>query len=419
MVVDVYNAFISQVENPVVLGSTPGPLAGLSYAVKDNIDTADLPTTAGTRALLGSVPKQDAPVLTPLRSSGAVMLGKLNMHELALGTTSDNGAFGAVLNPVDTTRSPGGSSGGSAAAVAGGLVDFALGSDTGGSMRIPASFCGIVGMRPSMGRYPHSGMVPISHTRDTAGVMARTVELVALVDEVITGDGTAPNIPVESLRLGLPRTGFFNNLDPEVETVVEFALMKIAEAGVTLIEVEVKDAIEIGIAAGFPIAAYEMTRDLMSYVSTLLAPYNELTFAQIQEQVLTPDVAENMMHMITGPVTDEHYRQCRDLRTQLQQNYADAFATNSVDALLAPVAPIVAPPLHATEIMHRGEMRALFPLTIQNTDPGSLAGQPSLSIPIPRAEGTLPVGLGIEGPMHSDRRLLAIAQLLTGILAEG
>lgn len=418
MVIDVYNAFVSQVENPAALGSLPGPLSGLSYAVKDNIDTFDLPTTAGTRALLGSQPLSDAPVLAPLRASGAVLLGKLNMHELALGTTSDNAAFGAVLNPSDTKRSPGGSSGGSAAAVAGGLVDFALGSDTGGSMRIPASFCGIVGMRPSMDRYPHEGMVPISHTRDTAGVMALTVELVALVDEVITGDGSTPTIPLESLRLGLPRKGFFNNLDPEVETVVEFALMKIAEAGVTLVDVEVKDAIEIGIAAGFPIASYEMTRDLMSYVSTLPHPYCELTFAQIQAQVLSPDVSENMMHMITGPISEEHYRQCRDLRTQLQQNYAETFSSNSVDALLAPVTPIVAPPLHATEIMHRGEMRALFPLTIQNTDPGSLAGQPSLSIPIPRAEGALPVGLGIEGPVHSDRRLLAIAQLLTGILAQ-
>src|SRR5918998_314512 len=185
-----------------------GPLAGVPLAVKDNLDTRDLPTTGGTPALRGSRPGRDHPAVARLRAVGAVVIGKTNLHELALGITSNNAAFGPVRNPHDPSRSAGGSSGGSAVAVATGVVPIALGTDTGGSVRVPAAHCGVVGWRPTVGRWGTGRTVPISHTRDTAGVLATGVADVAVVDELVTGDpvGTPPERPI---RLGVPRAGFY------------------------------------------------------------------------------------------------------------------------------------------------------------------------------------------------------------------
>jgi indoleacetamide hydrolase len=171
------SVFITKARSPEA--EIRGPLDHLSLAVKDNINTADLPTSAGTPALRGARPDEDAPVLAKLRKAGAIVIGKTNMHELALGTTNRNASFGTVANPRAAGRSAGGSSGGSAAAVADGTAHIALGTDTGGSVRIPASYCGIVGFRPSIGRWGNEGCVPLSPTRDTIGILANTVTDVA------------------------------------------------------------------------------------------------------------------------------------------------------------------------------------------------------------------------------------------------
>jgi len=181
------------------------PLLGLPVALKDSIDTANAPTTAGTPALRQHRPRADAPVAASLFSAGALLLGKTNMHELAFGITSNNTAFGAVHNPYDRTMIAGGSSGGTAAAIAGRLCPAGLGCDTGGSIRIPAALCGVAGLRTSWGRYPVRGVVPLSHTRDTIGPMARSVTDLLLLDSTITGD-TTPAHPatLKGLRLGVP-----------------------------------------------------------------------------------------------------------------------------------------------------------------------------------------------------------------------
>ena len=168
-------------------GGPLGPLHGVPLALKDNLDTADMPTTGGTPGLRGSRPARNAPVVQRLLDAGAIVFGKANLHELAYGITNNNAGFGAARNPYDRTRIPGGSSGGVGAAVGARIVPGGIGSDTGGSVRVPAALCGIVGFRPTTGRWPQAGIVPISHTRDTAGPMTRSVADCVLLDRVVTG----------------------------------------------------------------------------------------------------------------------------------------------------------------------------------------------------------------------------------------
>jgi mandelamide amidase len=284
-------------------------------------------------------------------------------------------------------------------------------------MRIPAAFCGVVGMRPTTGRFPSDGMLGISNTRDTPGVMARTVEKVAQIDALITGETDTPKLALDTLRLGLPRNGFFDDLSPEVATVVEFALIKIEEAGATLVETDVVDAVALAPEAGLNVVGYEAVRLLPAYLSSLAEPYRSMSLNDLTAAVASPDVRGALEHFTREPITDEQYAAGLRIRTEIQQAYTDAFKRDRLDALLYPTVPIVAPELHATTVTYSGIERAIFPTTIRNTDPGSLAGQPSVSIPILRAPGALPVGLGIEGEVNSDRRLLSISALLEKALA--
>lgn len=421
-----------------------GALSGVPFGVKDNIRVAGHATRAGSPALTDQVSTADAEVVAALRRAGAIPFGSLNMHELALGTTSDNAHFGAVHNPVDPTRSPGGSSGGSAAAIAAGFIPFALGTDTGGSCRIPAAHCGIVGMRPTMGRYSSDGLVALSPIRDTIGVMANSVADVALVDAIITGEADAqapeldfpelvlpelglPELYLPELRLGLPRRGFFDDLDPEVATVVEFALERLADAGAVLVETEVVDS-HVMAPVGFNAVAYEAPRQIVSLLfpdraGDLRDEWNDaLSDAEVAAvnafiaRVASPDVAAILTHFLEHPISAATYAEALRVRTQLQSAYADAFERDALDALLYPTVPVVAQPIGATTVRLNGVERELFPVSIRNTDPGSFAGQPSLSVPIARRAGTLPIGLGIEGKQGDDRHLLAVSKCIENIL---
>ena len=202
------------------------PLSGIPLAIKDNIDCAGMPTAAGTAALRDAVPRADAPVVARVIDAGALAAGKANMHELAFGCTNDNGFFGPARNAYDPSRIPGGSSGGSAVLVASGAVPAALGTDTGGSVRIPAALCGLVGFRPTHGRYPSGGVVPISPTRDTVGPIARTVADVMLLDEILSGNGTAlPAVDdTRGFRLAVPYSTLWEGLSPDARPVLERAL---------------------------------------------------------------------------------------------------------------------------------------------------------------------------------------------------
>ena len=248
-------------------GDGEAPLLGLPLAVKDNIDTADLPTTGGTPGLRDWTPPANAPVMQAVLDAGAMLAGKANMHELAFGITSNNRTFGAVGNPYDATLIPGGSSGGTAAAVSARVVPAGLGSDTGGCCRIPAALCGCIGFRPSHGRYSRAGVIPISHTRDTIGLFARSIADIALLDNICAG-GPLPALekPIEEIRLGVPEIYFYENLDQELEIVVAKALEAFRTGGVQLIDVDMEDIQTLNESISFPIALFEMLRELGAYL---------------------------------------------------------------------------------------------------------------------------------------------------------
>lgn len=383
------------------------PLLGVPIALKDNIDSIDFPSSAGTTSLLGAKPGADADVVTRLRAAGALVAGKANMHELAFGITTDNHATGEARNPWDEQRIPGGSSGGSAVVVAAGFVPAALGTDTGGSVRVPASLCGLVGLRPTVGRYSGRGIAPISMTRDTAGPMARTVSDCALLDEVLTGDSTALNaVSLAGIRLGIPENMFWDDLAPGVRAVAEAAVERVRAAGAHLVSVALPSVSELNAATGFPIALFEFVRDMKDYLSYA---NRGITIEDLVAGVQSPDVKSIVTPLLsTGAIPEAVYHQALESRKHLQQMYAQAFVASGVQALLFPTTPMVAAKTsEKEEVLLNGKPQPLFPTFIRNTDPGSNAGLPGITLPVGLSEG-LPVGLSLDGMPGSDRLLLAI-----------
>lgn len=399
-------------------GKKLGRLAGLPLLVKDNIDTRDLPTTGGTKGLAGNRPKRDAPVLRPLWQAGALLMAKTNMHELAFGITSSNAAFGFVKNPYDPTMIPGGSSGGTAAAIAARIAPAGLGSDTGGSMRIPPALCGVAGLRPSVDngrkRYPGQGIVPISHTRDTPGAMGRSVADVALLDAVITGRRMPAAASLRGLRLGVPRGYFWEGLDGELALVMEAALARLGDAGVVLVEGDLAGIGELDGKLSFPIALYEVGPDLKAY---LAAEGGGIGFDQVVAAIASKDVAGAFAAAKTMP-KDAYDAAIKTLRPRLQKLYADHFARHALAAIVFPTTPLPARPINKDgdtgqdTVELNGKPVPTFPTYIRNTDPGSNAGIPGLSLPAGLTKSGLPVGLALDGPVNSDRTLLAIGMAM-------
>jgi mandelamide amidase len=386
-------------------------LHGVPFVAKDNIDTVDLPTTACTPALRRNRPPRNAPVLERLLGAGALLLGKTNMHELAFGITNNHGAFGAAHNPYDLECIPGGSSGGSAAVVAAGIVPFALGSDTGGSVRIPAALCGIAGLRPTLGRYSQDGVVPISPTRDTVGPMARTVADLALVDGVITGE-SSPLEPVKlsGLRIGVPRGYFYENLEPAVATLMQAFLARLRSEGVTLVEESIPDVQKLDEAVSFVVVNYEARRCLESYLAKSAAG---ISFEAVASQIASPDVKpvyEAIANLDLVP--EKVYRETLEVhRPALQRSLGEYLRTHRLDAYVVPTCCMTARPIGQDQTVElNGQQVPTFMSFIRNADPSSNAGIPSISIPVGLSGSGLPVGAMIESAAGSDRRLLAIAQ---------
>lgn len=406
-------------------------LAGIPIALKDNIDTAALATSAGTRALLGRRPAANAPAAQSLFDAGAILAGKTNMHELAFGITSNNAVTGAVHNPWRASHIAGGSSGGSAAAVAARMVPAALGTDTGGSVRLPAALCGVVGFRPSTGRYAGAGVVPISHTRDTIGPIARSVEDIALLDRVLSGAGSASEgsgaaiAPVafgaherrdlRGLRIGVPRRQFHEGAEPGVTDAIERALNQLASAGVELVETELIDLEALNAAVGFPVVLYEMVGDLAAY---LAASGYGLTLAQVAERIGSPDVAGIVASQLGADAMPRAaYDAALHARPRLQAAYAECFVRDRLDALAFPTAILSARPIGDDETVELlGARVPTFPTYIRNTDPGSNAGIPGISLPVGLTPDGLPVGLELDGPLASDRHLLGVAAAIFAAL---
>src|SRR2546425_628975 len=253
-------------------GAFLGPLHGLPIPIKDSVNTRDYPTTSGTAALRSFRPKDDAPVVRALRDAGGIVLGKTNLHELSFGWTSTNLSFGAVKNPYDPTRIPGGSSGGTAVAVATRMAPLGVAEDTCGSIRVPAAMCGIAGFRPTTFRYSPRGIVPLTSVYDTAGPHARSVADLALFDSVVTGDGSALRpVSLKGARLGVSRAHYFADLDPEVERVTGDALAKLKDAGAVLVEVDIPDLTKLVDLANFPIIQNETVPMITKYLDEFQA----------------------------------------------------------------------------------------------------------------------------------------------------
>jgi len=382
-----------------------GLLHVLPIGIKDAIGTNDLPTSAGTNALRDHRPKQNADVVKHLLEGGAFVFAKLNQHELSFGITSNNAAFGAVRNPYDLERIPGGSSGGAGAAVASGMVPAAIGTDTGGSVRIPAALCGMVGFRPSIGRYSQRGIVPISNSRDTAGPLCRNVDDAAFVDAAIGGDGDGlENVSIGELRIGLPANNFFDNLHGETAPVISAALDLLRVGGCEFTEVEMAGIEAPADACGFPIAIFETKRKLTRYLAETLA--NWLSFEQVVEEIAGPDVKAFLTGMLAPEYNGlaEIYRDAIDnQRPALQKHLSDCFADNRLDAFIFPTTVLPATRIGEDETVElNGQTVPLFPTLVHNTDPGSIAGIPGVTIPAGLTDHGLSVGLGIDDPFGSD-----------------
>jgi Asp-tRNA(Asn)/Glu-tRNA(Gln) amidotransferase A subunit family amidase len=397
-------------------GAVLGPLHGLPLVIKDNIDVAGWATTAGTPGLAGHRPLRSAGVVGRLLAAGAFVLGKNTLHELAHGTTCENATHGPVRNPYDLTRIPGGSSGGTAAAIAARLAPAGLGTDTGGSVRIPAALCGVAGFRPSTGRYPADGLVPISHTRDTAGFIAREVRDLALLDAVVSAappDGPAP--PLAGLRLGVPRALYFADLDPAVAALTERGLERLAAAGAVLIEADVEGLERLSGPVAGVISDFEFPRDLAAYLAGA-----GLALEDVVGRLASPDLVATFAHEVAGPnaPTEAAYRDALEVgRPAIQAAFRAHFARHALDALVFPTTPVPAHPIGAgPELLLGGRTVRVFETYLRNARPATTAGLPALSLPLALTPQGLPVGLELDGAAGDDRRLLAIGAAVEAAL---
>ncbi len=396
-------------EQEIAAGRYRGPLHGVPIALKDLVMTRGVRTTCGSRILKDWIPEADATVAVRLAEAGAILLGKLNMHEFAYGPTGVNPHYGTPRNPWDGTRMPGGSSSGSGVAVAAGLVPGALGTDTGGSVRIPAALCGIVGLKPTYGRVSRAGVIPLAWSLDHVGPMTRTVADAALLLQVLAGrdpadpstaDGPVPDygraLPgeVRGLRLGLLTEYFFAHLEAEVRKAVLAAARSLQALGASVEEVALPGIHHAG-PASFAIIASEATAYHEPYLKSRAAEYG----------------ADVRARLTTGQfVLATQYLKAQRAR-QLLRAEVDA-ALGRVDALLFPTTPIPAPRLEAREATVEGLTEDVRWWLIRCTRPINVTGHPALSVPCGLTTDGLPIGLQIVGRYFDEATLFRIGHAL-------
>ena len=381
-----------------------GPLHGIPISLKDNIYTNGIRTTAGSKILSEFVPRHDAVVVRKLKEAGAVILGKTNLHEFAYGVTSNNPHFGPVHNPWDLSRIPGGSSGGSAAAVAAGLCYGSMGTDTGGSIRIPASLCGVVGLKPSWGRISCEGIVPLSPLLDCTGPLARSVSDVAILTGAIyvragrepdPANPSALGAAPKKFCLGLPRQMFFDALSPEVRSAFDSALGDLCRLGMKTADISIPlldETEEAGNLIAWAEAA--LFHRQQGYFPARAADYG--------------DDVRSRLEMGTK-VSAVDFLQALEIQKQFVQQLHLALAEADADAMVVPATPIDAPLLNQETSRigaHDYPTRALL---LRLNRPANLAGTPSLSLPCGFTRAGLPIGLQIMGGVSSESILLRIA----------
>ncbi|MEM6581648.1 MAG: amidase family protein [Pseudomonadota bacterium] len=392
-----------------------GPLAGVPVSVKDNIALADSAVTAATPAF-AELQLEENSAISRLRAAGAGFIGKTNLHELAFGITGNNTFTGPGLNPFDTHYLAGGSSAGAAITVATGAAAIGIGTDTGGSCRIPAAHCGVFGFRPTTGRYPSGGIVELSSSRDTLGILARSVADIQLADSVMLERQPQPGVN----RISKPVIGvvapdsFGVPVYSGVAEAFKAAIATLTDAGYRCLNVDLSAAIAADAACGFPIVSYETHKSLSELVRSKL----QMPFDEFVSTVKSPDVAALLASQL-GPeaVTDEMYETAitKEL-PHLRACFDEAFEQNAVDVLLYPTSLFPPPPVGvADSFEYQGVELPTFVAYTATTRPDSMAGQPAISLPCGLVEG-LPVGLQLVAPRQADDALLAIAATCEALL---
>ncbi|HRW74023.1 Asp-tRNA(Asn)/Glu-tRNA(Gln) amidotransferase subunit GatA [Ottowia sp.] len=404
-------------------------LAGVPLAHKDIFVTRDFPTTAGSKMLEGYRSPFDATVVTRLAEAGMVTLGKLNCDEFAMGSSNENSAYHPVKNPWDTARVPGGSSGGSAAAVAARLAPAATGTDTGGSIRQPASFCGITGIKPTYGRASRWGMIAYASSLDQAGPMARTAEDCSLLLSALCGpdpdrDSTSLNVPaedftrslndsIEGLRIGVPREFFGEGLAADVRAAVDGALKALQQLGARVVEISLPRT-ELAIPVYYIIAPAEASSNLARFDGVKFGhrarDYTDLEdmYKKTRAEGFGEEVQRRIMtgtYVLSHGYYDAYYLQAQKIRRLIADDFQRAF--KECDVIAGPVAPTVAWQLGA----HGADPLADYLADIF-TLPASLAGLPGMSVPAGFGEGGMPVGLQLIGNYLQEGRLLNLAHRL-------
>jgi aspartyl-tRNA(Asn)/glutamyl-tRNA(Gln) amidotransferase subunit A len=419
------HAQADKIDALIAAGKPAPPLAGVPIAIKDVISTRGVRTTCGSKILQNYIPPYDATAVTRLEEAGAVLLGKTNCDEFAMGSSNENSAYGPVRNPAATDRVPGGSSGGSAAAVAAGLAVMALGTDTGGSIRQPGSFCGIPALMPTYGRVSRYGLIAFASSLDKIGPFTTNIADAAAVMGVIAGhdpnDSTSAAVPVENylqeiekpakgLRIGVPEDYFGEGIDSEVKEKVQAGIALLESLGCRRIPLHMPHT-DYAIATYYILATAEASSNLARYDGVrygLRVPGSTLIdmYRKTRERGFGPEVKRRIMlgtYALSSGYYDAYYLRAQKVRALIARDFADAF--QKVDAIVTPTTP--------TPAFRLGEKSA-DPLQMYLADiytvTGSLAGVPGISVPCGKTKAGLPVGMQIFGPHFREGSVLQLAR---------
>ncbi len=393
-----------ELDRELAAGHDRGPLHGVPISLKDLFDLRGTPTTAASRVREGHVAARDCATVAHLRQAGAVFVGKTNLHEFAFGTTNEDSAFGPARNPHDPSRSPGGSSGGSAASVAAGMALATIGTDTGGSIRIPAAACGIVGLKPTLGEVSTDGVVPLSKTLDHVGPLTQSVGDACLVLHALLGDPvrtTPAPVPIAGLRLAVPRPYFCDLLDTEVRASFEGAIDRLRAAGAHVDEIEIHHANDIG-----PVYLHLVLADAAAYHASTL---------ETMPDRYTPNVRTRLE--MGRYILAEDYVRALAGRDVLRREVDAALGQH--DALLLPTLPVPAPPIGAETVDVGGRPEPVRNVMLRLTQLFDVTGHPAISIPTEPTTTGLPCGAQLVGCRHQTDALLRVAlaceRYMTGV----